>query len=162
MIMKRRHSLRMTCLRFCGRFQAKGDPATPDSSAYTINTPAVSLLKYNCYHLQAKPGGLRDPQPESLTLKTFFSISSPQKTKLLLSFNRFAFIGLLKVVVVLFNRQDIFLRQKVVKFLSLPLATFPKNIESFPQKVRSVEMKDLLQFPRQQLFHCRVFEVEER
>lgn len=63
------------------------------------------------------------------------------------------------MVVVLFNRQDIFLRQKVVKFLSVPLATFPKNIESFPQKVRSVEMKGLLRFPRQQLLHCRVFEA---
>ena len=41
---------------------------TPDSSSSTINTPSVSLLKYNCYHMEEVPRGLRDLQSEYLEI----------------------------------------------------------------------------------------------
>lgn len=78
MIIKLRHSLQSDVPEVTWMIPSQGEPVTPDSSTYTINTRAVSLLKYNCYHMEAKPRGLGDPQPEPLSGKTFYS-SAPCK-----------------------------------------------------------------------------------
>lgn len=107
----------------------------------TWNTPSVSLLKFNCYHMGEKPRSLRNPQSEQLTLNHFLtSCSSFYKSPNSLFSYRFALkyepvcnmVGLQKTGRVLYDSQDISLRQRGGKFFSwYILATI---LESFPQK----------------------------